>query len=174
MLSTVNPNSSGTDQILFTVTDPDNKSASDDSNIRVIGKTEPFLDMPAKVGFVTGAKTVIDLNSYVYDPDFPNSDLSWVWSGNTNIEIDYEEEYLSYIKPLYFTSSNGWTGWERVYFAVNNPFGGTTVDSTTVFSVPEDGSPVVGGIEYVSVKAGYCDSLNLDLDNFYYDHDTPG
>jgi len=66
-----------------------------------------------------------------------------------------------------------WAGCERVYFSVENPFGDSSIDSTLVFSAPDDGSPVAGGISLIRVKAGLCDSLNLDLDNFYYDADSP-
>jgi len=172
-LRTVNPDSTGIEKIIFTVTDPEGKSASDDCLVTVIGETRPVLDMPAKIGFVVGTKAIIDLDDYAADPDFPNSDLTWKWTGNNNIEIDYEEEYPTYTKPIYFTNkSEGWIDWEKVKFEVRNPLGGSAVDSTVVFSVPEDGSPVAGGLEYLRVRAGYCDSLNIDLDDFYYDADT--
>lgn len=162
----------GTEKLIFTVADPGGKSASDDCLLRVIGKSDPMLDLPNKVGFVTGVKAVIDLNSYVYDQEFKNSLLTWNWSGNVNTIIDYEKEYLQYVKPLYFTSTGGWIGWEKVKFSVVNPFGGGDVDSILVFSVPADGTPVVGGLDSISVKAGSCDSLNIDLDDYFYDADT--
>ncbi len=172
-LRTENPDSTGIDRIIFTVTDPGDKFASDDCLIKVIGKTNPLLDIPAKIGFITGNKAIIDLDDYAADPDFSNPDLTWNWTGNQNIEIEYESEYLTYTRPIYFTNkSQGWTGWEKVKFEVRNPIGGSAVDSTTVFCVPGDGTPVAGGLEYVRVRAGYCDSLNLDLDDFYFDADS--
>ena len=171
-LGTVYTDATGSDRIIFTVTDPDDKFASDDSIIKVLSETKPILDMPAKIGFVTGTKKTINLDDYAADPDFPNSDLEWSWHGNVNIEIEYDEEDTTYSKPIYFTSSDGWTGWERVYFVVQNPLGGSAIDSMLVFSVPDDGSPVVGGLDEVRVRAGFCDSLNIDLDDYYYDYDT--
>ena len=171
-LLSANPDSSGTDRLIFTVTDPDDKSASDDCFIKVVGKTKPLLDIPSKIGFVTGNKAIIDLDQYAYDPGFSNSELVWSWSGNNNIEIDYEEDFPSYTNPLYLTSPEGWTGWERVYFSIANPFGDSSIDSTLVFSTPDDGSPLAGGLNQVRIKAGLCDSLNIDLDDFYYDADS--
>jgi len=172
-LGAPDPDSSGPDRLVFTVTDSDGKSASDDCVITVLGISKPVLDMPSKVGFVTGQRAIIDLDRYVQDPQFPDSLLTWSWTGNMQIEIDYETESDIHSKPLYFTSSGEWTGWEKVYFYVENPFGETARDSTLVFSVPVDGSSVAGGLGRVRVKAGMCDSLDIDLDDYYYDADTP-
>ncbi len=171
-LATVYADSSGTDEIMFTAADPDGKTASDVSLITILGETRPVLDMPAKIAFITGTSITLDLDDYAGDPDFDNSELTWSWNGNVNIAIAEDTEDTTSSYPLKFSSTEGWTGWERVYFVVQNPFGGTAADSTLVFSMPDDGSPVVGGISHVRVKAGLCDSLNIDLDNYYYDMNT--
>ena len=49
-------------------------------------------------------------------------------------------------RPFYFTSDGAWVGWEKTFFQVRNPLGGASTDSTIVFSVPGDGSPVPGGL----------------------------
>ncbi|MFC1490538.1 Ig-like domain-containing protein [Candidatus Latescibacterota bacterium] len=171
-LETVYPDSVGSDKILFTVTDPDSKSASDESVIKVLGETKPILDMPAKIGFVTGVGKTVDVDNYAADPDFDNSLLLWSWNGNANISVAIDTEDSTSIKPVRFSSADGWTGVEKVFFAVKNPLNSTALDSTLVFSVPADGSPVIGGFSRVRVKAGLCDSLNIDLDNYFYDNDT--
>ena len=172
MLTTVNPDSSGVDQLIFTVTDPDDNTASDDCFITVIGEVIPLLDLPPIFGFVAGTVKIINLDDYAYDPEFPNSELTWRWSGNSNILIGFEDEHTSYTRPLHFTSLSDWTGFERVHFVTENPFGGKATDSTLVFSVPDDGSPVAGGLGPVRIRAGYCDSLDIDLDDYYWDEDT--
>ncbi len=76
-LGSVDPDSTGIDEVRFTVTDPDNKHDSDDSIITVLGETKPILDMPTKIGFVTGGSVIINLDDYVEDPDFADSLLTW-------------------------------------------------------------------------------------------------
>ncbi|MFC1538167.1 T9SS type A sorting domain-containing protein, partial [Candidatus Latescibacterota bacterium] len=172
VLSTLFPDNTGVETILFTVTDPDDKFASDDSIIKVLSETKPILSMPSKIGFITGTFKTLNLDDYVADPDFDNSELDWSWNGNDNIEIAYDTADTSLSKPVKFSSSDGWVGWERVYFIVQNPLNGSAIDSTLVFSVPEDGSPVIGGLGEIRVRAGFCDSLNIDLDDYYFDFDT--
>ncbi|MFC1541783.1 T9SS type A sorting domain-containing protein [Candidatus Latescibacterota bacterium] len=172
VLSTLFPDTTGVETILFTVTDPDDKFASDDSIIKVLSETKPILSIPSKIGFVTGTFTTLNLDDYVADPDFDNSELDWSWNGNENIEIAYDTADTTLSKPVKFSSSDGWVGWERVYFVVQNPLNGSAIDSTLVFSVPADGSPVIGGLSEIRVRAGFCDSLNIDLDDYFYDFDT--
>jgi hypothetical protein len=171
-LKTIYPDSTGTDRLLFTVTDPDGKFADDESLIKILAESMPVLDMPSKIGFVTGVGTTIDLDDYAVDPDFDTSELVWSWNGNVNISIEVDTEDSTSVNPVKLSTAGGWTGWEKVYFSIQNPLGGSAIDSTIVYSVPSDGSPVVGGLGDISIKAGLCDSLNIDLDDYYYDSDT--
>ncbi|MFC1486035.1 T9SS type A sorting domain-containing protein, partial [Candidatus Latescibacterota bacterium] len=172
-LTTYSSQSTGIDNIRFTVTDPEDKSAGDDCLITVLGETKPVLDMPAKIGFVTGDSTVINLDSYVEDPDFEDDRLVWNWWGNENIEMGYDTTDTTYTRPFYLTSTEGWVGWERVFFRVQNPLDSAATDSTLVFSVPADGTPVAGGLLYLYLRAGECNTTEIDLDDYYYDADTP-
>ena len=172
-LTTYNSQSTGVDNIAFTVTDTGGKSASDDCLITVLGETKPVLDMPSKIGFVTGDSTRINLDSYVEDPDFEDDRLTWSWWGNQNVEMGYDTTDTTFTRPFYLTGTAGWIGWERVFFRVTNPLDSSATDSTLVFSVPADGTPVAGGLLYVYLRAGECNTTEIDLDDYYYDADTP-
>ncbi len=171
-LSGIDPEKFGIDKIFFTVTDPDGKKADDICNITVLEDlSQPTLDLPAKIGFVTGASDSLDLDTYVDDALYEKTELGWTWSGNTRVDITLETPVESRTRPVTFTGDAGWTGWERVGFTVINPLGGAAQDTITVFSVPEDGSPLAGGLLSLALTAGEC--IDVDLDDYFYDADTP-
>ena len=47
--------------------------------------TKPVMDLPAKVGFIAGARDSLDLDDYVDDPLYLKSDLTWLWFDNVNV-----------------------------------------------------------------------------------------
>jgi len=162
----------GINRIFFTVTDPSGKFGDDLCIITVLEDlSKPFLNLPAKIGFVEGAKDSLDLDDYVDDPEYQRSELSWTWDGNTNTVITLDEPDTFRTRPVSFSGPAGWIGWERVEFVVSNPLGGAAKDTLTVFSVPDDGSPVAGGLLEIKLKAGECTYVNLE--DYYYDADTP-
>ncbi|MBN1293446.1 MAG: T9SS type A sorting domain-containing protein [Candidatus Latescibacteria bacterium] len=171
-LKTLGADKFGINRIIYTVTDPDDKFADDICIITVMEDlTKPVMDLPAKVGFIAGARDSLDLDDYVDDPMYLKSDLTWLWFDNIKAIITLEEPNKIQSRPISFTGPPDWIGWERVEFIVSNPLGGAAKDTLTVFSVPDDGSPVAGGLLTINMKAGECRSVYLD--DYYYDADTP-
>ena len=161
----------GEDKIYFTVTDPTAKSGDDICDITVLKDlTKPSLMLPAKVGFVTGGRDSLNLDSYVSDPLYAKNELSWSWTGNTNVIVTEEQPTGTRTRPVSFSGPAGWTGWERIEFTVRNPLGGAAQDTLLAFSAPDDGSPVAGGLSMITLRAGECRSVVLD--NYFYDADT--
>ncbi|MCE5248661.1 Ig-like domain-containing protein [bacterium] len=171
-LKSLSPDLYGVNRIFFTVTDPIGKFADDLTIITVLeDRSKPTLDLPSKVGFITGEQDSLDLDDFAEDFQYSKSELTWLWTGNKNTVIQFQQPYGIRTKPVSFTGSFGWVGWERVEFIVSNPMGGAAKDTLTVFSVPADGSPVAGGLTDISLKAGQCITVNLD--DYYFDADTP-
>lgn len=180
----------GINRIFFTVTDPDGKFGDDICIISTIMLNRPTLDLPDKVGFVAGTTYTIDLDDYVYDGTYSKDELTWSWSGNRNSIISLETSgdtgkaivssdrfgqngkiaKIAASRPLSFTGPSTWIGWERVAFKVKNPLGGAAADTLRVYSVNSDGTPVVGGLDRVTLKAGQ--SIEVGLDSYYYDADN--
>ena len=171
-LTTLGYDKYGVNKIIFTVTDPDSKFADDITLITVVEElNKPVLDLPPKVGFVAGDEVELDLDDYVYDPEYLNAELNWSWSGNHNADIVFSTPTIQNTRPVIFTGAEDWIGWERVGFAVMNPIGGAAYDTLTVFSVGDDGVPVAGGLTGLTIKAGQC--VTVSLDDYFYDADSP-
>lgn len=58
----------------------------------------------------------LDLDDYVFDPDNPDSEITWEVSGNINIAIEIDENHLVTIIP-----SKDWYGQEEVTFTAIDP-----------------------------------------------------
>ncbi len=180
-LRSISEESSGLNKIIFTVTDPTRKSADDVCNITVLADlARPVLNLPAKVGFIAGESTTLDLNSYVDDSMYDDDQLAWFWSMNQNATIEYESQAAAKstsvektlaTKNIVFSGPSSWIGWEKAAFTVTNPLGGAASDTLTVFSVSADGTPVAGGLNTISLTAGEC--VNVNLDDYFFDADSP-
>jgi len=171
-LSSISPDLYGVDKIFLTVTDPDGKFADDLCNITVLADlSKPSLDLPAKVGFIAGSRDSLDLDTYVRDSMYEKTELGWTWSGNRNATVSLGTPTETWTRPVTFSGPESWIGWERVGFTVINPLGGSAQDTLVVFSVPDDGSPVAGGLVSMALTAGDC--IDVNLDDYFYDADTP-
>ena len=160
----------GANRVFFTVTDPTGKFGDDICIITTVMQNKPMLDLPKKVGFVTGSKTVLDLDDYAYDAVYAHKDLTWQWTGMKNVMVAYETPDDSRTRPAAFFCAAGWTGRERVAFEVKNPLGGAARDTVHVFAVPADGSPVAGGLDGITLKAGSCTQVGLD--DYFFDAES--
>ncbi len=160
----------GTNRVFFTVTDPTGKFGDDICIITTVAQNKPMLDLPRKVGFVAGSKFVLDLDDYAQDGVYARKDLLWQWTGIQNVTIAFVTPDEVQTRPVAFSGSSGWTGWERAAFEVKNPLGGAARDTVLVFSVPADGSPVAGGLGGISLKAGNCTQISLD--DYFYDAES--
>ena len=141
-------------------------------------QAKPTLNLPAKVGFVAGGNAVLDLNEFVTTLVYQKSELTWSWDLNINTTITFiKSEKASKSSAssaqtgiVLLSGPDDWIGWERVEFTVSNPMGGAAKDTLIVFSVPDDGSPLAGGLNPFSIKAGQCKTISLE--EYYFDADT--
>ncbi len=167
----IDPELFGMNRLFFTVTDPGGKFADDICIVTAVAINRPVLDLPAKVGFVTGGSAELDLDDYVQDAVYPRPELNWTWSGNLNSSVTPGTPDGFRTRPVTFSGAAGWSGWERVAFGVRNPLGGTAQDTVLVFSAPADGTPVAGGLDVVYLRAGT--GVYRNLDSYCFDADTP-
>jgi len=120
----------GSETITFTATDPGNLSDSDSMTVTVSAVNDPPLvsNIP-DVSFVeNGGDSSIDLDDYVTDPDNTDTEITWIYADNTNVNV--------FIDPIThvvtFTATFNWHGSETVPFTASDPVGLSDSDSMTI------------------------------------------
>lgn len=83
----------------------------------------------------------IDLDDYVIDSESADSELSWAYSGNSNIGVSIGADHV-----VTFTAPNGWTGSEHITFTVTDPDGASDNDRMTVTVDGVNDAPEISGI----------------------------
>jgi len=165
-------NWNGGETITFTAKDPGELSGSDSVTITVNPVNDPpILDTISNVSFdEDGSQSGMDLDDYVSDVDDSDDDMTWTYTGNTdvNIEIDSTASHI-----VTFTASDNWNGSENITFTVKDPgeLSASKIMTVTVNAVND--APVVNITADVSFDEDSSDSI--DLDDYVTDPDnTPG
>lgn len=136
----------GSETITFKATDPDGHSDSDDANFTVKPNECPIVsDIPNQTIVTGNSFTTIHLDNYVQDPDNADSEITWSYSGNTNLIVNINSNRLATIQYL-----SGWMGSETITFTATDPHGCSDSDSA-IFAVtcgPTCAAPcsAVGGV----------------------------
>ena len=160
----------GSENVTLTVTDPDGATDSQTIVVTVIAVNDPPVvsDIPDIWLPEDGYNDSIDLDDYVYDPDDPDSAMSWSVTGNVNV--------IAYIDPvthvLNVSAFPNWNGIEFLNFTATDPVGAVASDGVVVVTVsPVNDPPVVLPLPQISfAEDSYNDSL--DLDGYVIDADN--
>ena len=181
----------GEDQIIFTASDPENQSSSQEVKISVLeeievnsgvegdggdkngeGKPPVIVDFPPveiKQGDVDQSVILID---YVEDPDTPKKDLKWDYEpkdGNVDVKIDDKTS------KVILSPKPDFVGDQKVTFTVIDP---TNLSSKKVLNVKvveqstEKGPPTLKGMPDIEMEQGDVDQ-KIQLANYVKDPDTP-
>jgi hypothetical protein len=117
-----------------------------------------------------GSFAVIDLDVYVNDPEHPDAEIAWAYSGNNNLTINIADRKVSII----ITDSN-WYGSESITFRATDP-GGLFAEDITVFEVRNiNDTPLISDNVPITVKKNMPFSIGFDAltvvdpDNVYPD-----
>ncbi|MDD5133750.1 MAG: tandem-95 repeat protein, partial [Candidatus Nanoarchaeia archaeon] len=107
----VNSDVVGTDTISFTLTDSEGASISQNVLVTIADKNDaPIVSDIPDVTFAEDISTTLDLNPYVSDVDNLDSEMTWTYSGNTNIIISIVGGVATFSAPA------NWNGQEIVTF----------------------------------------------------------
>ncbi|PID29871.1 MAG: hypothetical protein CSB55_01015, partial [Candidatus Cloacimonadota bacterium] len=118
----------GSETIVFTATDQNNASASDDVVVTVNNiNDDPVLNLPANFTFEEDTSLFEYFGAYVSDID--PDDLTLSVSGNTEVHVAIDDLSVT------FTASENWNGTETLTFSVNDGRGKTIVSSDTDVTV---------------------------------------
>ena len=141
--SSDNPNSANR-TISITVND-----GTDPSNTLLKTVTiTPVNDPPvvSNIGNQTVAEgssfTPISLDNYVFDPDNADNQLTWSYSGNTNLSVSIVSRVATITPP-----TPDWNGTETITFTATDPSLATGSDPATFTVTPVNDAPVLDNIE---------------------------
>jgi hypothetical protein len=94
-------------------------------------------DIPNQTVAAGGRFTALLLGNYVADPDNPDSEITWSFSGNTSLIIRYNAA----AQRVQVRIPPGWTGNETITFTAADPDGNTDNDAATFTVNPLQESP---------------------------------
>ncbi len=160
----------GSEDIIFTVTDPGNLAVTDTMTVTVIPALKPpvWSRIP-KVGFAqNSADSSLVLWDYVSDPDDADSFLTFEITNDEDIDqvlVNYRNG------KLYLYDTDNKPGWDRLTITATDPDGNSAVTQFLAFVAYADGRPIVGGIPDTTVVAEVQADW-IDLDDYYYDIDN--
>lgn len=153
----------GSETITFTATDPTGLSDNDAVLFTINGA--PVVSAIPNQSVNSGSNfSEINLNNYVADPNDADTDITWTYSGNTNIQVSINNEHIALI-----TYPQGWYGQEAITFTANDP-GGLTDNTTATFDI--NAAPEVSNIPDQSINDGQG-FLEINLNNYVNDPDDP-
>ncbi|NQV09453.1 putative Ig domain-containing protein, partial [Candidatus Woesearchaeota archaeon] len=119
--------------------------SSDRIDLNVIIPQPPEIAGLPDITFNEDESTNIDLDDYVEDPDNTDAELTWTYSGNTNINVNLD----SSTHVAIFTSSTDWSGEEMIIFTATDPDNLNDSDDVTVSVVPVNDAPVITSLPAV-------------------------
>ncbi|MCF6270537.1 MAG: tandem-95 repeat protein [Melioribacteraceae bacterium] len=160
----------GSETITFTATDPTNQSDSDDAafTINSVDDTPVVSDIPDQTVTEGGSFASINLDDFVTDADNLDSEITWSYSGNTELIVAIDGSRVATITA----PNQDWNGSETITFTATDPTNQSDSDDA-VFTVNSvDDNPVVADIPDQTIAEG-SNFTTIQLDNFVTDADNP-
>ncbi|MBD3184125.1 tandem-95 repeat protein [Candidatus Poribacteria bacterium] len=167
-ITVTDENWTGSETITFTATDPDNLSHSDDVTFTVtdVNDAPVVSDIPDQTTEEGGIFTGIFLDNYVTDVDNETDEITWSYTGNTDLIVEITDNVVNVNIP-----EEDWTGSETVTFTATDPSGLSDSDDVTFTVTNVNDAPVVSDIPDQTIQQGetFADiALNdyvTDVDN---------
>ena len=165
-----NPDWNGSETITFTATDPGGLSDSDPATFTITPINDPpvISDVPNQTITEGQTFTTIALDNYVVDPDNPDNEITWTYSGNTQLLVNINTNRVA---TIVIPNSN-WNGSETIIFTVTDPAGLSASDPATYTVTPVNDPPVVSDIPNQTIVIGDT-FIAIPLDFFITDPDNP-
>lgn len=152
----------GSELITFRVSDPDNNSVEDDVTFEVtnINDAPVFTDVPSQTTLNGIPFPNLDLKIYAADIDNDFSELTWTYSGNTDLDLSISTNGIVQVTP----PNQNWTGSELITFRVTDP-GALFDEDTTRYTIlaSNNDPPQITPIPDQEISEGsQFDLINLD------------
>ncbi len=159
----------GSETITFTATDPEGLSDSDQAIFTVnnINDAPQVSDIPDQTIDEGQSFTQINLDDYVTDIDNVESDLTWTYSGNTDLTVVIDQNHIATIS----TPDENWNGSETITFTATDPGGLSDSDPATFTVNAVNDAPVVSDIPDQTINEGES-FVSIPLDDYVTDVDN--
>ncbi|MFZ5517729.1 MAG: PKD domain-containing protein [Candidatus Zhuqueibacterota bacterium] len=171
VLTVIPPNTewSGSEQLSIVASDPLNARDTTQTRFTVSGENDPpnVTKIPDQNKAVGTDFSSIALDDYVSDPDNPDSDILWTYSGNTKVTVEITNRVASIerVNPT-------WVGSDTVIFNAADP-GGLSGSSSVIFTSSIGNQPPdVTHIPDQSILEGQS-FQTVNLDGYVTDPDNP-
>ncbi len=159
----------GSENITFTATDPGGLSGNDAATFTVnnINDAPVVSDIPDQTIDEGSSFTTIALDDYVTDIDNVKGDLTWTYSGNTDLTVSIDDSHVATIS----IPNENWNGAETITFTCTDPGGLSDSDPATFTVTPINDAPVVSDIPDQMIDEGQS-FVSIDLDSYVSDVDN--
>ena len=159
----------GSENITFTATDPGGLSGSDQATFTVnnVNDAPVVSDIPDQTIDEGQTFTTINLDDYVEDIDNVKSDLTWTYSGNTDLSVSIDENRVATI----IIPDTNWYGSETITFTATDPGGLSDSDPARFTVNAVNDAPVVSDIPDQTIDEGQS-FVSIQLDNYVDDVDN--
>jgi C1A family cysteine protease len=166
-ITTPNPDWQGSETIWFKACDPEGLCDSNKAvfTVTAFNDTPSVSDIPDQSIAENGAFTTISLDSYVEDPDNPDSSMTWTYRGQSPFSVNITNRVATIAVP-----DSEWNGSRTIWFKACDPLG--LCDSNqAIFTVTRvNDPPKVSDIRDTTIADGQ--SINpISLDNYVTDPD---
>jgi hypothetical protein len=163
-----NVNWNGAETITFTATDPGSLSGSDAATFTVtaVNDAPVVADIPDQTVAEGGTFATINLDNYVSDVDNLPTEMTWTYSGNTDLTVSIASRVATVTIP-----DVNWNGTETITFTATDPgllFGS---DAATFTVTAVNDAPVVADIPDQTIIEGET-FATINLDDFVSDIDN--
>ncbi|RMH64429.1 MAG: tandem-95 repeat protein, partial [Calditrichaeota bacterium] len=168
-ITTPDANWNGQETITFTATDPGGLSGNDAAVFSVgAGNDPPTVNgIPDQTLEEGQTFATIALDDYVNDVDNADSEMSWTYSGNTELSVRIDANRVATITP----PDADWNGSETITFIATDPGGLSDSDPAAFTVTAVNDAPVVGTIPDQTIEEGQ-NFATIALDNYVSDVDN--
>jgi hypothetical protein len=169
-ITTPNAFWNGTEILTFRVSDPDGLWTEDQAAFTVGPVNDPpvVTDIPDQTVPEGTPFATILLDTYVSDVDNTDAEMTWTYSGNTDLIVSIN----NLTREATISAPNGdWTGFEIITFRATDPLLGFHTNSARFTVTPVNDAPVVSGIPDQTVNEGTAFGT-FSLDQYVHDVDN--
>ncbi len=159
---------SGSETITFTAKDPGLLSSSDPATFTVtaVNDAPVVTDIPPQTIAEGETFTTIALDDYVSDADNTDAEMTWTYSGNSQLTVSIADRIATITTP-----NSEWSGSETITFTAKDP-GLLSSSDPALFTVTAgNDAPVVTDIPPQTIAEGGS-FTTITLDNFVSDVDN--
>jgi len=94
--------------------------------VHAVSQTAPVVsDIPDQSITTTGRFNAIRVDTYVADPDDPDTDIAWSWTGNVALRVSWDPTR----RAIKVRAPRNWTGSETITFTATDPDGNSDSDA---------------------------------------------